>query len=442
MKLIVKSRYNFIISLYLLGIFIAVYIINTNHLYNLISPINFEQKTASTYLATLPRINTAIDLSQLTMIASGGTHNIYKLGKNPKFLLKVMKQTIGNNQETLTKNLTELRNNYEQLYEVFGSQRCLVEKRFIEQVKKPYQSRQENCIVSVVRFEPAFQNKEKIGFNFGVIEMDEIRIGANISKYHAMNLGLMGTKVSFEAFNLENFLIFEPRFRNIFKLLDEDESLRTAMKDFIIRFKTYYKKTDRFMDLKGKDNVIFYKTKEVWNYKVGSVIKYETGEEMLKMLHEISINPSAVNDSFKSWALIFFVPSWVRGINAISKKLGMDKIIDNIIFSRENSENLAKIHLSLPFSNRLSYYAENGQFKLALQIFDKFKKDGYPHKTCIRDLLGTLYWKYTQNKVVSQLEKGEIETLLRLLVDPRNEFPTNRREIVLYCLGSERCETF
>jgi hypothetical protein len=389
-----------------------------------------EQEAVSAYLATLPRIISAIDLRQFTMISSGGTHNIYKLGRSPEFLLKVMQKTIGNTLEMLTKNMIALEGDYEQLYEIFGPQRCLVERRFIEQVKKPEQSRQENAIVSVVRFEPAFQNKEKFGLNFGVLEVDEIKINDNLSQYHAMNLGLMGTEMSFEDFNLDNFLVFEPFYREIFKILDEEESLRSAMKDFLTRFKTHYKKTDRFMDLRGKDNVIFFKTEAGWAYKVGSVIKHETGREVRKMLHEISINPTAINDSFENWTLIFHVPSWARGLNAIAKKLGMDKIIDNIAFSKEDSANLARIHMSLSFFDRSIYYAENGQFELALRFFEEFKKTEDSHRTSIRDLLGTSYWRYVQTKDADQLEKGEIEIFLRLLIEPRNVFPSNRYDIV------------
>lgn len=389
-----------------------------------------DQEAASDYIAALPRISSAIDLSQFMTIPSGGTHNIYKISRFPGFLLKVVRQTAGISSEMLTKNLIKLKENYGQLYEVFGLERCLVERRFVEQVQWPERPIQENAIVSVVRFEPAFQNKEKFGLNFGVIEADEIKINANLSQYHAMNLGLMGTEASFKDFDLEIFLIFDPSFREIFKMLDENESLRTAMKDFLIRFKTYYERTDRFMDLRGKDNVIFFKTKTGWAYKVGSVIKHETGEGMRKMLGEISINPSSINDSFENWTLIFHVPSWARGLNAIAKKLGMDRIIDNITFSPEDSENLAKIHMSLSFSDRSIYYAENGHFDPALKFFEEFKKTEYSHKTWIRDLLATSYWSYAQKKEVDQLEKEKVEIFLRLLIDPRNVFPANRYDIV------------
>jgi|GEM_PF-2387871 hypothetical protein len=343
----VKFKYTLIVILLLLSEFFIGCTINKKNL--AASPsVAFDQEEAESYLATLPKKNNAIDLQQLTIVPGGGTHDIYKFGEESQFFLKVMKQTIGKNVEVLAKDLTELTSNYKELYKVFGFSKCLVERRFIMQVYMPGQSKEENAIVSVVRFEPAFQNKEKFGFNIGVIESDKIKINTNLSEYHSMNLGLMGSKIFEKSFDLENFLIFEDSFRKIFNMLDKNESLREAMKDFLHRFKVYYEKTNRLMDLRGRDNVFFYKSESGWKYKVGSVIKTETGKGMRKMITKISTNPESVNESFPNWTLIFYAPSWVRGLNATAKKLEMDRVIENITFSKEDSENLAKIHTVLP----------------------------------------------------------------------------------------------
>ncbi len=398
-----------------------------------ISSIDFGPEKAASYLSKLPRINDAIDLSQFTELQGGGTHNIYRLNENPQFLLKVMKKSIGNDLEKLGKDLAELTAKYELLYQVFGTTRCLVERRFIEQVYVSEQEGTKNAIVSVVQFDSCFDSAEKFGFNISSVESNEIDIKKNLSKYHSMNLGSLGPKSFYDKFDLEDFLVFESSFRPIFKMLDEDESLREAMKDFLIRFKIYYKKTDQLMDITGRDNVLFYKSVSGWKYKVGSVIKHETGKETRKMLREISTNPSAVDDSFENWTLIFYVPSWVRALNATSKKLEMDKIVENISLSMEDSQNLAKIHEVLPLGHRLRhraiYYATNGSFEEALQLFDESEKISSSHNSKIRDFLGTEYWCWIKKEEIDQInqtEKKRIAIFLGLLVDPKNEFSLDR----------------
>ncbi len=394
------------------------------------SDFEFDQEKAAFYLSTLPRINDAIDLRQFTELQGGGTHYIYRLNENPGFLLKVMKKTIGNDLKTLGEDLAELTYKYELLYQVFGATRCLVERRFIEHVNVSEQLGAKNAIVSVVQFDVCFQSEEKFGFNASGVESNEIDINENLSKYHSMNLGLLSSESSTVKFDLEDFLVFEDTFRSIFSMLDKDERLREAMKDFLVRFKIYYKKTDQLMDIRGRDNVLFYKDVSGWKYKVGSVIKHETGDRTRKMLQEISTNPSAVNDSFQNWTLIFYVPSWVRALNATAEKLEMDKIVENINLSVEDSQNLAKIHNVLPSRHRAIYYATNGRFEEALKFFDESEKTSSSHNSRIRDLLGTEYWCWIKNEDINQTEKNRIATFLGLLVDPKNEFSSDRCDII------------
>ncbi len=388
--------------------------------------IDLNKQEASNYLIMLPRINNAIDLRKFKRIEGGNTHNIYQLDQEQKFLLKVVKNSIGKSLNDLRINIAELNMAYHKLYEIFGLKKCLIEYRFISLVQESNKSKPENAIISIVHFDPAFLFKDKFGLNFRFLETDEIKINTHLSRYHAMNLALMGTEVSYKSFNLENYLEFEPFYKSIFKLIENESSLRGALKDFLLKFKIYYEKTGRFMDLKGKDNVIFYKDQFGWTYKIGSVIKIETEESFRKALKEISNHPQSINESNEIYALIFYVPSWVRGINALAKKLGMDKIIKNIILSKENSEHLGKIHSSLSFDQRSIYYAKKGKHKIALQLFNKFLKTEKQHNTFIRDILGTSYWNYIKNKNYGSLEKKEVETFVRLLVDSQNKFPNHR----------------
>ena len=385
-----------------------------------------EKREVSEYLSSLPRDKEdAIDLSRLIKLPGGGTHDIYKSEENPLFFMKVMRNTVGNPTDKLKENLAELTHKYNELYQIFGTSRCLIETRFIDSVKEKDWPTAKESIVSVVKYDTCFQSEEKFGFNTDALEKDGVKITDNLSQYHEMNSFLMGAEKATKGFDIENYLVFQESFRPIFKLLDDDENLRELMLDFLTKFKEYYKKTNQLMDFIGKDNVLFYKTGSAWEYKVGSVIKHETGEATKTMLREITNNPSAVNESFKNWTLIFYVPSWIRALNATAKKLGMDRIIEDITLSKEDSQNLAHIHTKLPLNDRAVLFATHHKFKKAMQLFNQYKNTSSSHDTAIRDTLGTIYWCYIKNEHVKR-PKDEIKAFIELLNDPRNEFPEYR----------------
>ena len=300
------------------------------------------------YISTLPKINNAIDLKSLRVIPSGGTHHIYKYNQNPQFLLKVIKKSIGNTLKTLNDDLRALKVNYQNLYEVFGEEKCLVEKHSIQLIQEPQKSKPKYAIVSVVRFEPAFQNKDKIPLGFYSPEENELKMNADTSSYHLSNKGLMGSDKDYRTFNLQVFLKFEPFFTKIFRKIDQNNLLETEMRDFLIKVKLFYHKTNLFLDLKGRDNVIFYPSETGMTYKIGSVLKNLSGKKFRRILDEIGTNPKAINSSFENLALILLVPSWIRGLNALSKKLKMQKVIEYPSISFEDSINLANIHKHLP----------------------------------------------------------------------------------------------
>lgn len=372
---------------------------------NINNRIDLDKEEALNYLIMLPRINNAIDLKKFKRIEGGSTHDIYQLDQSQKFLLKVVKSSIGQSLEEIRINIAELNMAYHKLYEVFGLKKCLIEYRFISLVQEPNKSKPANVIVSIVCFEPAFLSKNKFGLRFEFLETDEIKLKSHLSKYHTMNLALIGTDTSYKSFNLENFLEFEPFYKNIFNLIEKESSLRIALSDFLLKFKIYYEQTGRFMDLKGKDNVIFYKDTFGWTYKIGSVIKIETECGFKNALKEIVNHPQVINQSKEIYAMIFYVPSWVRGINALAKKLGMEKIIKNIILSKENSEHLGKIYSSLSFDQRSIYYAKKGKYKMALELFNKYLKTETQYNTFIRDILSTSYWNYHSKQKLLFTEK-------------------------------------
>lgn len=382
------------------------------------------KKEALQYISNLPQRNKSIDLTQFNLLGGGGTHSIYQLDKEAKYLLKVMRRSIGKPLPLLKSEKKELEKEYKKLYTVFGVKHCLVEERFIRKIFISSKEKPTLAIVSVVRFEPAFLLKKKIGLNFASIEENEILIQKHTSSYHSMNLGLVGRQKDYENFDIETFLIFEPYFASFFRAVDKCPSLATVTRDFLIKYKIYLERTGRLLDLRGKDNVFFYKNGREWDYKVGSVIKHETINDFKRIMKKININPAVVKESFENWTLVFYVPSWIRGLNALTKKLEMSKIIDDISFSKKDSETLSKMHLYLSDDGKASYFARKGDFSIALTFFKKYSQHEKDHNTNIRFCLGHLYWMHIKNK------KGEhnltevkmIQQFLKLLVDKKNQF--------------------
>ncbi len=370
-------------------------------------------------LKDLPMVDGAIDLGKLIKLPGGGTHDIYKLNDNPTFLLKVIRNSLGNDKVTLQRRLDELTSKYAKLYEVFGYERCLLETRSIQKVKQTDDIDVKDAIISLVAFDDCFQKNEKFGFNTQAIETIESKLKADPSKYHKMNLSLLGNEASGEAFNQEDFLFFHQSLSPIFERLEKEASLRAVMKDFLVKFKDYYQQTDQLLDFTGQDNVVFYKNSDTWQYKVGSVIKHETGKRAVSTLRAIDGNPEIVDKSFEDWTFIYFVPSWLRMVNAIGAKLGMGQIIENVPISARDSENLSKMYERLPPHTRAINAAEDNDFEKSLDFFKQHAHTEKDHDTRVRHLMCKCY----AQAGLPMRPREEIVTFVNLMLDPKNEFP-------------------
>lgn len=373
------------------------------------------------FFMSLPRINGAIDLKQLKPIPGGGTHKIYAWEKNPEYLIKVMFKVDSQSEKQLEIIKNDLSNKYAKLYEIFGN-RCLIERRFISQISVGDSSPTRPMIVSIVKFEPAFQSAEKFGFNAEAIETNKPLIQENIDKYHNMNAFLMGNN-NFKSrdFIFDDFFIFNRAFKEIFSKLDESASLRNVMKDFLLKFRSYFNKTDQFMDFKGHDNVIFFKTGEKWDYRVGSVIKDVTGQEFISALKSFAKDSDFINESFENKVLITFVPSWIRSLNATGIKLGLGKIIQEITISELDSRNLSNSFDGLPLAEKIKMLVLHGKHKDALNLFAIYEQYEKVHDSSLRISIAINYWKNINKKIPIEFDE-EILAFLNILTHHKNDF--------------------
>jgi len=374
-------------------------------------------------LKQLPTDNGAIDLSKLIQLQGGGTHDIYRLNSHSPFLIKVVKRSVGNEQPVLEAKLADLSDKYAKLYAAFGTERCLQEVRSIQRIKPKDSPTAQDAIVSLVTFDTCFQSKNKFGFNTEAVETKEYKLKIKPAQYRAMNQFLLGKDKSSLTFDKDEFLFFHESFRPIFAKLEQEPGLRTVMQEFLAKFKRYYQETDQLLDFTGLDNVVFYQdANDQWQYKVGSVIKTETGKRAVRLIAQIDTHPAVVKGSFEDWTHIYFVPSWCRVLNATAALLGMDRIIDNITLSQKDSENLAKMYEMLPLSERAVNCAEGNDFFNAQLFFTQYQSIEKEHDTWSRHMLGKLYWNYVKQDAKRQPPLNTA-LFISLLIDPKNTFP-------------------
>lgn len=382
-------------------------------------------ETAESFLNKITKPDGTIDLSALEKMGGGGTHAIYRSNKCPDLLLKVMYQTIGKDINELSQHLEKLNGQYSELYEAFGESRCIVEKRSIQSIQSDANELPQQAIISLVPFDPCFESDAKFGFNVQSEELNETLIQSKRYLYGTANQSLLGNNEKATPYIIRNYPLLNKNFEKIFKLLDTEPGLEAPMREFLTKYKSFYKESGILLDTIGFDNVLFYKNDEGWQFKLGSVIKHDNGALTKEILEKIIENPAAVKESFEYYTSVYYMPACIRALNACAEKVGIEKIIDDISINDKTIDALAQMHLQLNIGDRAKSCAENGDFSTALTLYRQYKPNedldvGYD--TNIRGNMGAFYWKFIKagGKETSQ---SEVEAYLNLLLDERNIIP-------------------
>lgn len=149
-------------------------------------------------------------------------------------------------------------------------------------------------------------------------------------------------------FLVESFTQTDLKLKKLFGLMKKDIGFRNLWRnDFLPRVESFFRETGEFIDISGARNIIFYKEKGEWQYKIGSVIKRENKkqlEEDLKMLEENFEGFSAPQNRDRIGKMLDSINS-IRFFNACSLACGRKKIFDIKLTSKQiqNLDRIRKI---------------------------------------------------------------------------------------------------
>ncbi|MCE0722532.1 alpha/beta hydrolase [Legionella resiliens] len=308
----------------------------------------------------------AIDLTKAERIAEGGTHILYRFPEAP-FVIKVMKQNPN------PKELEELEKKYAVLYACFdkeGKQRCIREQHITLPVQLPGKEPRDIAL-SIVPYEKCFKSKIKFDFKIEPAELDPYLTEHNKELFGKVNKTLIHKNDSESSFDLNDYPIIDERIGAILQRLERDPTLRDVMVEFLTHYRDFYQKTGIIMDAMGFENILFFKDdRGDWQFKVGSVIKHDTGKYTNELFDALHHGMNVDLDNFVNFTHAYFSPANIRAVNVCAMKLGLEPVIHDVII---DSQDLFKVSQALSIPERMLAYARHGDFEKIKQILQEHK---------------------------------------------------------------------
>lgn len=227
----------------------------------------------------------------------------------------------------------------EQLYEYFGQKHCLREKAMVQKIRVEKDGAYQDIegIISIQEASDIFKDPNKKDFSSGYTEQNP-ELEKNKEIYNRMNRALLGKK----DFNENDFLEFNEKLKSIFELVDSDKEFAGCMREFLLRFKTSFEASGRFIDLVGQENVLFHQEEGKWTFKLGSVVKGENKKVLEEAMNTLDDNPEKINEDQQLRNQLMNQLALIRLLNASGLKVGIGKIVDLQLTDRQ-LENLDKI---------------------------------------------------------------------------------------------------
>jgi hypothetical protein len=212
------------------------------------------------FLKALPQTaNGAIDLTKMKKIGQGGTQDVFVLKDGPSpFVIKINRASLKmNSNERLEKYKTD-NAAYKALHTSFGDH-CTVEQLLLRNVADD--SGTKEALISVADFEVGFQKESKIGLQDTDFAWNDVTVAKHLDAYDDMLKSLFFSR-EYTSFDQSTLEALNPKVAKIATLIRQEPAFRDALKEFLTEFKEYFNKTGQYLDIAGRDNIIFFRDDE------------------------------------------------------------------------------------------------------------------------------------------------------------------------------------
>ena len=277
------------------------------------------------FLKALPQTeNGAIDLTKMKKIGQGGTQDVYILKDGPSpFVIKVNRASLKMKNNERVEKYKKDNAAYQALHKSFGDH-CTVEQLLLRDIADD--SGIKKAIISVADFEVGFQKESKFGLQDSDFDWNDVTVAKHLDAYDDMLKSVLfsGTAPSFDLSTLEKM---NPKAAKIANLIRQEPAFKNALKEFLTEFKEYFNKTGQYLDIAGRDNIIFFKDDKGWTFKLGTVIKMETAKKFEGSLHWL--HSGSKEESGNHMSMLRYCFHWTKALNTLAMMVGMEKVIDD-----------------------------------------------------------------------------------------------------------------
>ncbi|MBI2787022.1 MAG: serine hydrolase, partial [Legionella longbeachae] len=231
----------------------------------------------------------------------------------------------------------------------------------------------QSAALSIVPYEKCFKSKVKFDFKIEPAELDIYLMEHNQDFFEKVHKALFHKDEFGIDFELNDYAIIDQRIGIILQRLDSDFQLKEVMMEFLDHYRDFYQKTNIIMDAMGFENILFFKDeKGDWQFKIGSVIKHDTGKYTNELFNTLHAGKEVDLTSFVNFTHAYFSPANIRAVNVCAMKLGLEPIIHDVTI---DSKDLFKISEELSVGERMVAYARHGDFEKTDKLLQEHRTE-------------------------------------------------------------------
>jgi len=283
----------------------------------------------------LPEENELVERYHPKFLDRGGDHLVYELIEHPDVVVKAstfrIKDILTANSESgvpldslledlkakIEAELKEKDQQYRNLRNYFGNEHTLAERRYL--MKVPVTG---DILFDI--FKDDWKNRLP---PLGSLSMEEVWSSVVIQKRAEAISDPSHLSLNFEGF-LEEGKYDDTAINNILAQAEQDPVLKDSLKEFVSKAVSYANETGNILAMAGKDNIIFYKDGDAWNYLLVDALPIHN-EPVFKESQKISqkiMNGERITPHEKT--LLMKGANFVRTVNNLAEVLGMEERLE------------------------------------------------------------------------------------------------------------------